>query len=169
LIEGTGAQLPDLKALIRLKALEDCVHCVGPQANIFDFMNAVDVVVLPSISNEDFPNVTLEAMSLGKAVVASRLAGIPEQIHDMASGLLVEPGDALGLAHALCRLSSNPDLRRRLGQNALDRFNGQFCARTAVARYVKLYDEMFGGSPDVALVSDDGAEAAATRTPEGEA
>jgi len=167
LIVGTGAKLPDLKAVIRSNALEDCVHCVGFQSNVFDYMNAIDVVVLPSISHEDFPNVILEAMSLGKAVVGSRVAGIPEQIRDMESGLLVEPGDAVELAQALFRLTTNPDLRRRLGQNALDRFNDQFREEIAVARYVKLYDELFDGGLRECALRDGQGDAVEASHPVG--
>lgn len=145
LIEGVGVRLPALEALIREFALDDCVRCVGAEPHVFDFINAADVVVLPSISHEDFPNVTLEAMSLGKAVVASRLAGIPEQIRDMECGLLVEPGNVGELADALLRLKANPDLRERLGRQARDRFNHLFRDDIAVERYVELYDELFDG------------------------
>ena len=149
-IVGVGPRLAELKALIRDNALDDCVRHVGNQEHVFDLMNAVDVIVLPSISHEDFPNVTLEAMSLGKPVVASRVAGVPEQILDMASGILVKPGDASELAQALVLLVRNPELRHRLGRDGLERFNAHFRADLAVSRYMALYDELWAGSSDPA-------------------
>lgn len=146
LIEGVGPRLAELKALIRDHALDDCVRYVGTEAHVFDLMNAVDVIVLPSISHEDFPNVILEAMSLGKPVVASRIAGVPEQITDMESGILVTAGNAGELAQALVRLVKTPELRQRLGRNGRERFNEHFRDDLAVSRYMALYEELWAGS-----------------------
>lgn len=142
LIEGAGPRLAALREQIRAFALDDCVTCVGNEPNVFDFLNAVDVVVLPSTSHEDFPNVIVEAMSLGKAVVASRLAGIPEQIVENESGVLVAPGNAKELAEALRILVTAPEEQKRLGLHARVRFNRFFRSETAVERYLELYNEL---------------------------
>ncbi|MCX6545103.1 MAG: glycosyltransferase family 4 protein [Acidobacteria bacterium] len=146
LIEGVGSKLAEVKALIRKHALDDCIHCLGSEEHVFDLMNTVDVIVLPSISHEDFPNVILEAMSLGKSVVASRIAGVPEQVTDMESGILIKPGDAGALAEALVRLVRNPGLRRTLGDNGLERFKAHFREDLAVSRYMALYEELCTGA-----------------------
>lgn len=78
-IEGEGPELVHLRTLARRLGVGDQVRFVGTERNVFDLLNASDVVVLPSIWSEDFPNVTLEAMALGKPVIASRLAGIPSR------------------------------------------------------------------------------------------
>ena len=49
-------------------------------------MTALNVLILPSVQDEDFPNVILEAMSLVKPVIASRLAGMPEQVVEGVTG-----------------------------------------------------------------------------------
>lgn len=141
-IEGGGNRLQGVRALIQSKSLGDHIYCVGPQRHVFDLMNAADALVLPSISHEDFPNVTLEAMSLGKAVIASRLAGVPEQIDDMQSGLLVTPGNPGELAEALFTLTTDAMLRSRLGKTASARFDDRFRADIAVGRYIQLYSEV---------------------------
>jgi glycosyltransferase involved in cell wall biosynthesis len=72
-------------------------------------------------------------------VVASRLSGIPEAIEDGAQGLLVEPGDARGLADAIARLAADPALRERLGAAARERMLREFDlaanARLLAARF----------------------------------
>jgi glycosyltransferase involved in cell wall biosynthesis len=146
LIEGVGSKAGELRAAIREHALEDCVRYVGAEKHVFDLLSAVDVVVLPSISHEDFPNVTLEAMSLGKPVIASRLAGLPEQIVEMESGILVTPGDPTELADAVRRLVGSSDLRERLGRGALARFNEHFRHDIAVSAYISLYDQLCAGA-----------------------
>ena len=142
IIEGTGSRLAALRDYATANDLTNDVAFIGAESNIFDLMNAMDAIALPSISHEDFPNVVIEAMSLGKPVIASRLAGIPEQIEHMESGLLVEPGDSAGLAAAMLMLCEDPALRERLGSNARDRFAGCFTAGTAVAGYRALYQKL---------------------------
>lgn len=142
LIEGTGSNFPSLKRFVDDAGLNGYVRFIGVEANVFNLMNAVEVIILPSISYEDFPNVTLEAMSLGKTVIASRLAGIPEQIQHMDSGILFAPGDVIGLAEAIMQVMENPILRNLLGINATRRFAGEFPANLAVTKYVKLYNNI---------------------------
>jgi len=75
--------------------------------------------VVDSKGNVDgLPNVLLEAMAAGKAIVASRVAGIPDVMDHEIEGLLVPPGDATALRAALARLSSDAGLSARLGAAA---------------------------------------------------
>ncbi|MBK8759890.1 MAG: glycosyltransferase [Sulfuritalea sp.] len=142
IIEGEGFQRSHLEHFIREHALVDDVRMVGREDRVFNLINAVDIVVLPSISHEDFPNVVLEAMSLGKPVIGTRVAGIPEQIAHMETGLIVEPGDSDGLALALQQLDVDADLRVRLGQSAQQRFQREFSAEIAVEGYLRLYQNL---------------------------
>lgn len=80
-----------------------------------------DILVHPSF-HEGFPNVVLEGMRAGKPVVATRIAGVPEQIEDGVSGVLIEPGDPAGLARAVEGLLSDPARARALGEAGRRRF-----------------------------------------------
>jgi glycosyltransferase involved in cell wall biosynthesis len=75
------------------------------------------VVVLPSY-REGLPLAVLEAMAHGRPVVATRVGGIPDLVENGATGFLVEPGEVAGLRAALLLLLGDPDLRRRLGNEA---------------------------------------------------
>ena len=88
------------------------------------------VVVLPSY-REGLPLAVLEAMAHGRPVVATRVGGIPDLVEDGATGFLVEPGDVDGLRAALLRLLADPELRRRLGNEARRRVRR--CSWEAVA------------------------------------
>jgi glycosyltransferase involved in cell wall biosynthesis len=64
--------------------------------------------------------VILEAMSLGKPVIASRICGIPEMIDDGQTGFLFESENHQQLADLIRRLGDDPDLRQKIGQRARD-------------------------------------------------
>lgn len=68
--------------------------------------------------NEGCPNVVLEAMSFGLAIVTSQVGGIAEMIKNQVSGLVFSVGDQLGLEHALLVLINNSQLRSSLGESA---------------------------------------------------
>ena len=144
LVEGSGPDEKDLRSLVVQSGLSDNVRFIGHESNVFEFMLALDVLVLPSIRNEDFPNVILEAMSLGKAVIASKLAGVPEQIEDGVTGWLVAPNNPDDLASVMAQLVSQKGLIARAGNNAKVRFEKLFSANIAVSRYLALYHDIFG-------------------------
>jgi glycosyltransferase involved in cell wall biosynthesis len=81
-------------------------------------------------------------MGAGLPVVASRVAGIPEVVHDGVSGLLVDPGNSEQLARALSSLLENRDLRARLGQAAKESVTPRFGADGYVDAIVALYDRL---------------------------
>jgi glycosyltransferase involved in cell wall biosynthesis len=81
-------------------------------------------------------------MGYRKAVVASRLAGTPEQVIDGETGYLVAPKDSDELAVAMARFCSDPGLAKRMGQKGFERFQKRFTAPMAVDNYVVLYNSL---------------------------
>ncbi len=81
-------------------------------------LSAAQMLILPS-RTDSFGIVFLEAWQHAKPVIGARAGGIPGVIHDGYNGLLVEFGDAVGLADAMTRLATNPTLNERLGKNGL--------------------------------------------------
>ena len=84
---------------------------------------SADIVVVPSVVDaagnvDGLPNALLEALAAGRAVVASRVAGIPDVVEDGRNGLLVASKDAEALTVALRRLAAEPETRRLLGAEA---------------------------------------------------
>lgn len=87
---------------------------------------AADVVVIPSVVDsagnvDGLPNALLEALAAGRAVIASRVAGIPDVVEDGRNGLLIAPESPDALAEALRRLAAEPEARRLLGAEARGR------------------------------------------------
>jgi glycosyltransferase involved in cell wall biosynthesis len=108
----------------------------------YPYLERADVFVLPSRSEQSGSLALLEALQAGCAVVASRVDGIPEDVANGGSALLVEPGDAGALAGALARLLGDPDLRRRLAAGARRRFEERFSASAFAAALGKVYADL---------------------------
>lgn len=145
LIEGNGPLYEELTNYVRMQGLNNYVRFVGDADNVMNFIAALDVLILPSIQDEDFPNVILEAMALSKPVIATRLAGIPEQVVDGETGLLVEPANASELAAAILKLCTDADARARMGEAAAARFSVCYNHTVSLQNYANLYKSRFGG------------------------
>ncbi|MGE5141642.1 MAG: glycosyltransferase family 4 protein, partial [Rudaea sp.] len=91
--------------------------------------------ILPSQVPETFGIAVLEAMSQRRAVIASRIGGLPDVVVDGESGLLVPPGDAQALRSALERLIRDRELRERLERAASDR--AQLFSAAAVVPHIE--------------------------------
>lgn len=110
-----------------------------------EFIAMCDVFVVPSVVDEagnvdGLPNVLLEAMAGGRAVVGSHVAGIPEAIQDGETGLLVPPGDVAALSQALCRLLGDAALRARLGRAAQEAVARTYTWEAIAKRFVAIYE-----------------------------
>jgi glycosyltransferase involved in cell wall biosynthesis len=90
------------------------VRLVGEEWNIVPLYAAMDVLALPT-HREGFPNVLLEAAAMQIPVVATRVPGCTDAVHDQVTGFLVPPYDAVRLAASIRRYLADPDLRRRHG------------------------------------------------------
>jgi glycosyltransferase involved in cell wall biosynthesis len=111
--------------------------------DIRDYYRASDIFVLPS-HGEGMSNALLEAMACGLAVVATRVGAAPEMIRDGIDGLLVEPGDRLGLGMALSRVVQDPGLRKRLGHATASKVRDQYAIQSVVAAIESTYLEIAG-------------------------
>jgi rhamnosyl/mannosyltransferase len=102
---------------------------------------ACDVFVLPSVTRaEAFGLVQLEAMARGKPVISTVLeTGVPWVNQHGTTGLTVDPGDADALRGALRQLTTDPDLRMRLGEAARHRYEAEFTRERMVERTAATY------------------------------
>lgn len=99
------------------------------------------VGLAPSIWNEPFGIVVLEAMAAGRPVIAARIGGLADEVVDGETGLLVTPGNAASLREAMQRLIDNPALRRRMGQHAAERAL-DYHANAIVPRIEHVYEKL---------------------------
>ena len=118
IICGRGSQVENLQREIAEQGLSSFFEFRGwvRGAEKIEAFKQADIFVLPS-HGEGMPNALLEAMAAGRAVIATRVGGIPEVIADHRLGRLVDVGDVQGLGHALVELCDRT-LIRRLGKEA---------------------------------------------------
>lgn len=103
-----------------------------------DVLAAADIFVLPSLW-EGLPIGLLEAMAMGKAVIATNVDGTKEVVRHEDNGLLVAPGDPEALAAALVRLGGDAGLRAALRENALLTVQEQFNAASMTRKIEEIY------------------------------
>jgi len=144
LLVGSGEEEPALRAQVARLGLTGSVVSAGMRSDVPEVLRGSDLVVLPSIYGENLPTVLMEAGGCGRPVVASDVGGISDIVADGETGLLVPPGDSPGIAAAILRLLTDPDLRDRMGQAGRRRmerlFDARLWARSLHAVYQKAID-----------------------------
>ena len=144
LFAGEGELEESLRAQAQQLGLAQRVHFLGFRRDVAHVVCAMDVFVLPSLK-EGLSIAVMEAMALGKAVVCSRISGLPEVVSDGETGILVPPGDVEALQNALERLLTDSALRERLGANARrfleENFDQTACLDTMEAYFRRVVED----------------------------
>lgn len=123
--------------------LEKSVQFLGFRPDLRAFLHLADLVVLPSL-HEAFPRVLLEAMAAGRAIVATKVGGVPEAVEDGVTGLLVQPNNSKSLSTAISFILRDRDRLERMGMagrarvrrfslegmvRSIELLYGEFCER----------------------------------------
>jgi glycosyltransferase involved in cell wall biosynthesis len=116
------------------------VTFTGWQAEPAALMACCDLIVLPSL-NEGMGRVLVEAMALGKAIVASSVGGIPDLVQDGKSGRLVPPADPPRLAQAIISLLTDKSQKERMGAKGRH-LAPAFSAEVMLEKLEKLYGDL---------------------------
>ena len=142
LIAGDGPEREKLEARVRELGLQGSVIFAGNQDNeeLPAFYADADIVAIPSLK-EATSIAGLEAMSSARAVVATRVGGLPEIIENEVTGLLVPPRDPEALALAIIRLLESPDLRKQLGRAARARVEREFTWEQVARETTRAYEQ----------------------------
>jgi len=131
----------ELEVLIRRLSLTKYISFLGVCHNIPEKMKELDLLVMPSIGEETFGRVIVEAQVSGVPVVASRIGGIVDLIRDGENGMLVAPRDWSGLSEAIIRVLKDKDLRLRLSQKGRTSVEKNFTLMNMYKKTVKVYSE----------------------------
>jgi glycosyltransferase involved in cell wall biosynthesis len=112
-----------------------------PSAQVMAAWRRASVAVVPSVIREGMGQVAIEAMLVGRPVVASDLGGLRDVVEDKITGLMVPPADPGALAAALDSLLDDPEARKRMGDAGRLRAR-QFEAAVVVPRVVEIFEEV---------------------------
>jgi glycosyltransferase involved in cell wall biosynthesis len=137
-IVGAGPLRDALTRRVHERQLASVVRFAGHQADVATWLQAADLLVLPSRS-EAFPNAVLEGMAAGLAIVASDVGGVPELIDDGRTGLLTPAGDARVLADRISSLIADPAMAARLGAAARREVASRYSFERMVTQFENLY------------------------------
>lgn len=140
-VVGDGPELGSLQAQATHLGLDEHVRFCGQRSDVADILRAFDAFLMPSLI-EGLPMALLEAMATGLPTIATPVGDISAVIEDNRSGLLVPPADAVKLAAAMKRLTSDSSLQQRLGQSASRTIERQFSSRQMAYLYCQLYDRL---------------------------
>jgi glycosyltransferase involved in cell wall biosynthesis len=143
---GDGELRGELERRCQDLGLSTQVHFTGWREDVPDILALCDLFVLPSLT-EHFGRVLIEAMAMGKAVVATNGGGVPEIVRQDETGLLVPPAQSKALAEAVLALLEDPARAARLGTAGRRRAETAFSLASHVAAVQSLYGEIAGEGP----------------------
>lgn len=143
LLAGDGPTRHNPEIVRRCEALGSRVHLCGALADPADFFRALDLFVMPSMS-EGLGSSALMAMSYGLPVVASRVGGLPEVVEEGRTGWLIEPGSPAALAQVISTAAGDQARLQQLGLNGRERAR-QFTVDIMVERTEALYRRLSSG------------------------
>ena len=112
--------------------------------NVGDYLAAFDIFILPS-NREGIGSILFDAMEQGLPVVASRVGGVPDIVHDGENGLLIDPASPAQLRDAILSLKADPKLRRAYGERGRE-FAKDFSSDAMCRKYFAVYNEVLEGA-----------------------
>ncbi len=140
-IAGDGPERASLERLATTLGLGDAVAFAGAVAGgeLDELYRSAGICLLPTLWMENCPVAILEAMAHGRAVVATRIGGIPELVRDGMTGLLVERGDHRELAGALLALLAAPATVAAMGRHASQAYAARYTPEIHLDRLLAVY------------------------------
>lgn len=135
-----------LASEIAQRGLGGAVTLTGYQSDVGRWLDEARLMVLPSRWGEGCPTSILEGHAHGLPVVAYAIDGVPELIEDGRDGVLIAPGDALGLADAIVRLLDNTALAQDMGAAGRAKVERCFTLARCADQHVAVFMELVAGS-----------------------
>ncbi len=138
---STEGYTEQVRLYVKDAHLDQYVRFWGFRKDIPDILAQLDILVLPSLQ-EPFGKIVVEAMAMGKPVVASRVGGVPEIVVDGETGILVPPKNATAIQKALEQLIVNSEKRKQMGVAGRKRVEQHFSIKKTVRKTEQIYEEI---------------------------
>ncbi len=142
-IAGAGPEEENLRRLARELDIAEHVTFVPNLLDFGEALEAMDIFCLPSLQ-QGIGTIMLEAMALGRPVIATRVGGVYRVIRDDETGLLVPPSDSAKLAERILELLNDPARARRIGDAARIEVQHEFRVDQMVQKTADVYREVLG-------------------------
>jgi glycosyltransferase involved in cell wall biosynthesis len=139
---GDGREKLTLERRVAELGLRERVLFLGFRSDVARVTCMYDVAVVPSTMQEPFGLTIIEAMAARKAVVASRVGGIPEVVVDGKTGILVPPGNPAALAEGILGLLGDADRRRAMADAGYERVRSHFDRKAMLQRTYSVYESV---------------------------
>ncbi|OGW08552.1 MAG: hypothetical protein A2W75_11185 [Nitrospinae bacterium RIFCSPLOWO2_12_39_15] len=140
ILVGDGILRNELERFADELGIKNRVIFTGYQMDVTPYIQIMDIFVLPSSEREGLGISVIEAMTIGKPVIATKLGGILEVIEDGVTGILVEPKDKDALAKAIKKLLNSLKLMQKMGQNGMERYLKIFTLNQMMKELEKIYN-----------------------------
>ncbi|MEZ6016185.1 MAG: glycosyltransferase family 4 protein [Planctomycetota bacterium] len=139
---GHGALVAALRTEIQARNFAGYVEHLPHQTDIGRILRAADIVVVPSTQPEPFGLVAVEAMAMGRPVIAAAHGGIVEVVDSGVTGLLFEPNDAAKLAWALQVLIEDRSRAREMGRRGRERYEAHFTSERMLREMDQIWSQL---------------------------
>lgn len=140
-VVGAGEARDDYAAMVGQAGLDRSVRFLGQRTDMPEVFASADLAVVPSMLEEGFGLVALEAASAGLPVVAFDTGGVSSVVRDGETGIMVPRGDVAGLARAISSLLRDEPRRRALGQGGAA-LADSFTIEAHVAKLAQIYGNL---------------------------
>ena len=138
---GDGPDRSIAEYLARKHGIQDRIHFLGKQDNVYELLPLADLMLMPS-EMESFGLAALEAMACRVPAIATQVGGVPELIEHNVNGLLYPVGDIEAMATAAIALLSDPTRLNQMAAAARQTAKKHFCAQDIITRYEDFYEQI---------------------------
>lgn len=140
-IVGGGELMPELQSLATSLGLRQKLIFTGFRRDVGSFYQIADLFVMSSVQ-EGLGTAVIDALALGKPVVATHAGGIPEIIRDGETGRLVASADPTALAGGIIDLLTNPGRAKQMGRRGQEIVRENFSVDAMVDKNIEVYQQI---------------------------
>ena len=135
----------EINRMAQDRGLQSAVKFAGFQSDVWPWLLAAQIFVLPSREIEGSPTAILEALGAGLPVVAFSVGGIPQLVRDGIDGYVVKDLDSKVMARAIITLLDNPSLASRMGTEGRNRVVSEFSLQASASKHAQLWQHLLRG------------------------
>ncbi|MCS7152161.1 MAG: glycosyltransferase family 4 protein [Endomicrobia bacterium] len=143
LLVGDGKLRKKLENFVEKLRVGNYVIFTGFQEKVEEYISAMDILCLPSVGEESFGVVLIEAQAMGKPVIASNVGGIKEALIDGETGYIIEPRNVVQLVEIILKLLYDRNLYKKMSLKCYEWVRENFDIIKVVEKIEQIYNRIF--------------------------